>query len=182
MGPWWPQYPRGSCLTPGLLRRWGLDSRKIFFGDRRRLIQRWRISGRRRGQFSGRAFGRRGECGLRRSLLGFWQYGLCGLVIEGALDLLLGVRKRIEIGESADRILDVVRVLLQIGHLSFAQGILKLALEFGSHPPDLAHVLAERPQYGRQLFGSDRDQRDDADDDELAPTNVEHGLANSEAP
>ena len=42
---------------------------------------------------------------------------------------------------------------------------------------DFAHVLAKRAQHGWQLFRPDRDQRDDAYDDELAPTNVKHGLA-----
>src|SRR4029078_2618572 len=76
----------------------------------------------------------------------------------------------------------VFSLLLQFDQLRFAHRLLELALEFGGHAADLAHILAKRPQDGRQLFRPDRDQRADADDDELAPTNVEHGLVNSETP
>ena len=71
---------------------------------------------------------------------------------------------------------------LQVGHLGFAHRLLELALEFGRHAADLAHPLAERAQHARQFLRPDRDQRDDADDDELAPTDIEHGLVNSKAP
>ena len=64
---------------------------------------------------------------------------------------------------------------LQVGELGLAQRFLELALEFVGHAADLAHPLAERAQNGRQLLRPDRDQRDDADDDELAPTKIEHG-------
>ena len=66
-------------------------------------------------------------------------------------------------------------MLLEIGELGFAQRFLELALEFVGHAADFAHPLAERAQNGRQFLGPDRDQRDDADDDELAPTKIEHG-------
>ena len=61
-------------------------------------------------------------------------------------------------------------MLLQVGKLGLAQRFLELALEFIGHAADLAHPLAERAQNGWQLFGPDRDQRDDADHDHLAPT------------
>src|ERR1019366_10595342 len=82
-------------------------------------------------------------------------------------------------GEFADRAGDIVGVLLQVGELGLAQRFLELALEFVGHAADLAHPLAKRAQYGWQLLRPDRDQRDDADDDHLAPTKSEHGLINS---
>ncbi len=70
-------------------------------------------------------------------------------------------------------------MLLQVAQFGFAQGFLELALEFVGHAPHLAHPLADGAQDGRQLLRADRDQRDDADDDELAPIETEHGLINS---
>ena len=45
---------------------------------------------------------------------------------------------------------------------------------------NLAHPLAESTQNGWQFFRPDHDQRDDADDDKLAPTDIEHGNCISE--
>src|SRR4029078_12803015 len=177
--PWWPRCPRGSCLAPGLLGRRRISGRKIFLADgsarlRQRDVDRWRRSG----------FSR--LHGARRVRL--WQFGF-GCVVERALDLFLGVGKRIEVAETtdraaevADRTFQVFSLLFQFDQFRFAHGLLELTLKFGGHASDLAHVLAKRPQNGRQLFRPDRDQRDDADDDELAPTNVEHELVNSETP
>ncbi len=77
--------------------------------------------------------------------------------------------------------MQILRLFLQVGHLRFAQGFLELALEFVRHALDLAHPQAKRAQNGRQLFRPNRDQRDNADDDELAPIKFEHGLVNSRA-
>src|SRR6188474_277127 len=93
MAPWWPRCLRGSYLAPGLLGRRRFGSRKIFLADgsarlRQRDVDRWRWSG-----FS-RLHGAR-RIRLRR--FGF------GRVVERALDLFLGVGKRIEVTEIADR-------------------------------------------------------------------------------
>ncbi len=68
---------------------------------------------------------------------------------------------------------------LQVGDLGFAHRFLELALEFRGHALDLADPVAERAQNAGQFLRTDRDQRDDADDDQLAPTDVEHGSLNS---
>src|SRR4029079_3040018 len=179
MALWWPRCLRGSYLAPGLLGRRRFGDRKILLADRssplrQRDVDRWRWRG-----FS---------ClhGARRVRLR--QFGFGG-VVECTLDLFLGLCKRIKFAEIADRTaqiayrtFQVFSLLLQFDQLRFAHRLLELALEFRRHAADLAHILAKRPQNGRQLFRPDRDQRDDADDDELAPTNVEHGLVNSETP
>ena len=69
--------------------------------------------------------------------------------------------------------------LLQVGHLGLAHRLLELALEFRRHAPDLAHVLADGAQHAGQFLRADGDQRDDRDDDKLAPTDIEHGFSNS---
>ncbi len=56
---------------------------------------------------------------------------------------------------------------------------MKLALEFGGEPAQLRHPLPDRAQHARQLLRPNRDQRDRANDEKLAPTNVEHGDSNS---
>ncbi len=77
--------------------------------------------------------------------------------------------------ESVERTGQIVGLLFQVGDVGFAQGFLELALEFVGHAADLAEHLADGAQYGWQLLRPDRNQRDDADEDKLAPTKIEHG-------
>src|SRR5262249_47429031 len=74
----------------------------------------------------------------------------------------------------------VVDLLLEVGQLRFSDRLLELALELGGHAAQLVHPLPERAQHARQLLRSDRDQRDDADEQKLAPTDFEHESLNSE--
>jgi hypothetical protein len=74
----------------------------------------------------------------------------------------------------------IVDLLLQVGELGLAHRLMELVLELGGHAAQLRHPLPERAQHGRELLRPDRDQRDDADEKKLAPTDVEHGSVNSE--
>src|SRR5262249_14876774 len=110
----------------------------------------------------------------------------CG-VDHRALDLLLrafqlpfDLADGIEIRIALRLARHLVDLLLEVGHLRLAHRFLKLVLELGGHAAQLAHPLPERAQHGRQLLRPDRDQRDDADEQELAPTDLEHGGFNSE--
>ena len=73
----------------------------------------------------------------------------------------------------------LVDLFLEVGHLGFADGFLELALKFGRHAAQLRHPLPDRAQHSRQFLRPDRDQRDDADDEKLAPPDVKHGDVNS---
>ena len=71
-----------------------------------------------------------------------------------------------------------MKVLHGFAHLvdlAVAHRLLELALEVGGHVPDLAEVMAESAHQPRQLLGADHDDRHHADDQELRPTDVEHG-------
>jgi len=92
------------------------------------------------------------------------------------LDLADGIETRVALRLARH----LVDLLLEVGHLRLTHRLLKLALELGGHAAQLAHPLPERAQHGRQLLRPDRDQRDDADEQELAPTDLEHGGFNSE--
>ena len=61
-------------------------------------------------------------------------------------------------------------MFLQVGNVGFAQGFLELALEFVGHAPHLGQRLADRAQHAGQFLRPDGDQRDDADEENLAPT------------
>src|SRR5262249_78380 len=51
---------------------------------------------------------------------------------------------------------------------------LELTLKLRRHAAEFAHPLPERAQRARQFLWPDRDQRNNADDEEFAPTDVEH--------
>src|SRR4029078_8441077 len=146
---WWPRCPRGSCLAPGLLRWRRFGGRKIFLAEGSAWLRQRHVDRRRWSGFS---------ClhGSRRVRL--WQFGF-GCVVERALDLLLGVGKRVKgaeisdrASEVADRTFQVFSLFLQFDQLRFAHRLLELALEFGGHAADLAHILVKRPQDGRALL------------------------------
>ena len=82
-----------------------------------------------------------------------------------------GLGQGIEIAEAA---LQVVGVLLEVGHLGLPHRLLELALEFGGHFARLAHPLPDHAQHARQLFRADGDQRDNRDDNQFTPPDVEH--------
>ena len=59
--------------------------------------------------------------------------------------------------------------------LALPDRVLELALEVGSHAAELARVMAEGAHHPRQVFRTNHDDRHHADDQELRPTDVEHG-------
>jgi hypothetical protein len=70
---------------------------------------------------------------------------------------------------------DVVDLLLQVGHLGLAHRLVELVLELIGHAAQLRHPLPERAQHGGQLLRPDEYQRHHADEQKLAPADVEHG-------
>ncbi len=64
--------------------------------------------------------------------------------------------------------------LLEVGHFGLAHRFLELALEFGGHLARLAHPLPDHAQHARQFLRADGDQRDNRDDDQFTPPDVEH--------
>ena len=68
------------------------------------------------------------------------------------------------------------RPFLQVGHLGLTHRFLKLVLKFRGHAADLAGILPERAHDAGQFLRTDEDKRDDADEKEFGPTDVEHEM------
>ena len=101
--------------------------------------------------------------------------GLVDVVdLQGVADVLLQRGHDVAAGEAGGGFLDLVKALLEVGHFGLAHGFLELALEFGGHLARLAHPLPDHAQHARQFFRADGDQRDDRDDDQFTPPDVEH--------
>ena len=77
-------------------------------------------------------------------------------------------------GKTRRDVLDLIEAFLEVGHFGLAHGFLELALEFGGHLARLAHPLTDHAQHARQLFRADGNQRDNRDDDQFTPPDVEH--------
>ena len=108
------------------------------------------------------------------------------LLLERRLNVLAG---RFDVGAhilerivALDVVRDVVDLLLEVGHFRFAHRFLELALEFGGHAAHLPGPLSERAQDRRQFLRPDHDQRDDADEQELGPRDIEHGNSPAGSP
>ena len=89
-------------------------------------------------------------------------------------DVLLQRGHEVVAGEAGRGFLDLVKTLFEVGHFGLAHRLLELTLEFGSHLAGLAHPLPDHAQHARQLFRADGDQRDNRDDDQFTPPDVEH--------
>src|SRR5207247_6176526 len=89
-------------------------------------------------------------------------------------DVLLQRGHDIARREACRYVLDLVKALLEVGHFGLAHGFLELALEFGGHFARLAHPLPDNAQDARQLFRADGNQRDNRDDDQFTPPDIEH--------
>jgi hypothetical protein len=89
-------------------------------------------------------------------------------------DILLQRRHDVAACHAGGGFLDLVEAFFEVGHFGLAHRFLELALEFGGHPARLAHPLPDHAQHARQLFRANGDQRDNRDDDEFTPPDVEH--------
>src|SRR5581483_1419328 len=122
---------------------------------------------------------RRGRFGRGDRWLDRWRCGrLSGLLDrvdpERVRDVLFQRRDQVAGRKAGRRLAHLVKTVLQVGHLGFAHGFLELALEFGGHLARLAHPLPEGAQDPRQLLRANGDQRDDRDENEFTPPDVEH--------
>ena len=99
-------------------------------------------------------------------------------VDEELAALLEILRERIKPGDAARGIVDFLDLLFQVGHLRLAHRFLELALEFRGHAADFSRPLPDRAQDSREFLRSNHNQRNRADEDKLAPSDIEH--ANSE--
>ena len=93
---------------------------------------------------------------------------------QGVADVLLQRGHDVAAGQAGGGFLDLVKALLEVGHFGLPHGFLELALEFGGHLAGLAHPLPDHAQHARQFFRADSDQRDNRDDDQFTPADVEH--------
>ena len=94
--------------------------------------------------------------------------------LQRVADVLLQRGHDVAAGEAGGGFLDLVEALLEVGHFGLAHRFLELALEFGGHLARLAHPLPDHAQHARQFLRADGDQRDDRDDDQFTPPDVEH--------
>jgi len=69
----------------------------------------------------------------------------------------------------------LVCLALQIGHVGFAHGIHELSLKFAGHPAHFAGELPDLPENAGKILGRNEDKRHNADDQQLAGVEIEHG-------
>src|SRR5262249_13858902 len=171
---WWPRCPRESRRPPRVRRGIG----RGILGRRCGIVGRCRcgLCRRRRRRLARRRWRRRSRslsARLRRRRVGQRRIER-GRRARGVLDVLADVIDRIEVRVALRLRGHLVDLLLEVGKLGFAHRFVELALEFRRHAPDLPHPLSERAQRTGQFLRPDRDQRNDADEEELAPANVKH--------
>ncbi len=77
---------------------------------------------------------------------------------------------------SEGRIDLALQILADIGEVGLTHRVHELALELGRHAAHAPSHLADLAQNARQILGRNRDERDDADDDQLSGIEIEHGL------
>ena len=95
--------------------------------------------------------------------------------MQRVADVLLQRGHDVAASQSTGRIPDLIKAFLQVGHFGLAHRFLELTLKLGGHLARLGHPLPNHAQHARQFFRADGNQRDDRDDDQFTPPDVEHG-------
>ena len=76
---------------------------------------------------------------------------------------------------------DLAELLLDLAQIGFAHHLVHMGLELGRHAPRLLDRVRHRLDRDRHVLGTDRDQRDYADQDNLRPSKIKHIPANFSA-
>ncbi len=74
----------------------------------------------------------------------------------------------------ADEPLGVVDFLARLAEFGFANHFFHAGLEFAGKAPRLPRHLAQGAQDDRQVLGTDANDRDDRDQEEFGPADIEH--------